>query len=276
MVHYTEEETKKKGFDIMKTLGFIGMGNMAQAIAAGMIEKNQIAGENVYAYAPHFDKLQKNAQEIGFVPCKSLEELTETADTLVMACKPYQIEGVLNEIRDSLKGKALLSVAAGWDYEKYKPLVDESTRIQFIMPNTPAMVGEGVLLFEETNSLYEEEREQMKDIFSALGLVVELPSYLMGIGSALAGCGPAFIDLVIEAMGDAGVKYGIPRAQAYAMVSQMILGSAKLQLETGDHPGVLKDNVCSPAGTTIRGVNALERAGLRAAFLDAIDSIMNM
>lgn len=98
----------------------------------------------------------------------------------------------------------------------------------------------------------------------------------MGIGSALAGCGPAFIDLVIEAMGDAGVKYGIPRAQAYAMVSQMILGSAKLQLETGDHPGVLKDNVCSPAGTTIRGVNALERAGLRAAFLDAIDSIMNM
>lgn len=276
MVHYTEEETKKKGFDIMKTLGFIGMGNMAQAIAAGMIEKNQIAGENVYAYAPHFDKLQKNAQEIGFVPCKSLEELTETADTLVMACKPYQIEGVLSEIRDSLKGKALLSVAAGWDYEKYKPLVDESTRIQFIMPNTPAMVGEGVLLFEETNSLYEEERKQMKDIFSALGLVVELPSHLMGIGSALAGCGPAFIDLVIEAMGDAGVKYGIPRAQAYAMVSQMILGSAKLQLETGDHPGVLKDNVCSPAGTTIRGVNALERAGLRAAFLDAIDSIMNM
>lgn len=260
----------------MKTLGFIGMGNMAKAIAAGMIEKEQIAGKNVYAYAPHFDKLQKNAQEIGFVPCKSIGELMEAADTLIMACKPYQIEGVLSEIRESLKEKALLSVAAGWDYEKYKPLVDESTRLQFIMPNTPAMVGEGVLLFEEKNSLHEEERKQIKYIFSALGLVVELPGHLMGIGSALAGCGPAFIDLVIEAMGDAGVKYGVPRAQAYTMVSQMILGSAKLQLETGEHPGVLKDNVCSPAGTTIRGVNALERAGLRAAFLDAIDGIMEM
>lgn len=265
---------KKVRQNDMKKLGFIGMGNMAKAIAAGMIEKQVIAGDHVYAYAPHQDKLRKNAQEIGFVPCESIEELLGAADTIVMACKPYQIEGVLQQIREDLKGKALLSIAAGWDYHKYEPLVDESTRIQFIMPNTPAMVGEGVLLFEETNSLKEEEREQIKDIFSALGLVVELPSHLMGIGSALAGCGPAFIDLVIEAMGDAGVKYGVPRAQAYAMVSQMILGSAKLQLETGEHPGVLKDNVCSPAGTTIRGVNALERAGLRAAFLDAIDSIM--
>lgn len=250
------------------------MGNMAKAIAAGMIGKQLIAGEKVYAYAPHFDKLQKNAQEIGFVPCENIHELVEAADTLVMACKPYQIEGVLDEIRDQLGGKALLSIAAGWDYKKYEPLVAKSTRIQFVMPNTPAMVGEGVLLFEKTNSLRDEERRQIKDIFSALGLIVELPSHLMGIGSALAGCGPAFIDLVIEALGDAGVKYGVPRAQAYAMVSQMILGSAKLQLETGEHPGVLKDNVCSPAGTTIRGVNALERAGLRAAFLDAIDSIM--
>lgn len=258
----------------MEKIGFIGMGNMAKAIAAGMIGKQLIAGEKVYAYAPHFDKLQKNAQEIGFVPCENIHELVEAADTLVMACKPYQIEGVLDEIRDQLGGKALLSIAAGWDYKKYEPLVAKSTRIQFVMPNTPAMVGEGVLLFEKTNSLRDEERRQIKDIFSALGLIVELPSHLMGIGSALAGCGPAFIDLVIEALGDAGVKYGVPRAQAYAMVSQMILGSAKLQLETGEHPGVLKDNVCSPAGTTIRGVNALERAGLRAAFLDAIDSIM--
>lgn len=260
----------------METLGFIGMGNMAKAIAAGMIEKQLIAGEKIFAYAPHFDKLQKNALEIGFVPCKSIDELMNAVDTVVMACKPYQIEGVLEEIRDQLKGKALLSIAAGWNYARYAALVDESTRLQFIMPNTPAMVGEGVLLFEETNSLEEEERQQIKDIFSALGLVVELPDHLMGIGSALAGCGPAFIDLVIEALGDAGVKYGVPRAQAYAMVSQMILGSAKLQLETGEHPGVLKDNVCSPAGTTIRGVNALERSGLRAAFLNAIDSIMEM
>lgn len=143
------------------------------------------------------------------------------------------------------------------------------------MPNTPAMVGEGVLLFEEKNSLLPEEREEIKKLFEALGIVIELPVHLMGIGGALTGCGPAFVDLIIEALGDAGVKYGVPRKQAYEMVSQMIIGSAKLQLETGEHPGVLKDNVCSPAGTTICGVDALEHAGIRAGFIDAIDAIMN-
>lgn len=258
----------------MNKLGFIGMGNMAKAIVAGIIKNGKISGADIYAYAPHQDKLRKNAEAIGFTSCGSMEELLEAADTVVMACKPYQIEAVLEENRGALAGKALISIAAGWDYARYEPLVDERTRVQFIMPNTPAMVGEGVMLFEETNSLEAEERQELMDMFSALGLVEEIPTHLMGIAGTLTGCGPAFIDLVIEALGDAGVKYGVPRAQAYALVSQMILGSAKLQLETGEHPGVLKDNVCSPAGTTIRGVAALERAGLRAAFLDAVDGIM--
>lgn len=258
----------------MKTLGFIGMGNMAKAIAEGIIRSGKISGSDIYAYAPHQDKLKKNAQAIGFTACESMEVLLKETDTVVMACKPYQIEGVLAEYKEALAGKALISIAAGWDFAKYKPLLDETTRVQFIMPNTPAMVGEGVLLFEETNSLEEQERKELMELFSVLGLVEEIPTHLMGIAGTLTGCGPAFIDLVIEALGDAGVKYGVPRAQAYALVSQMILGSAKLQLQTGEHPGVLKDNVCSPAGTTIRGVNALERAGLRAAFLDAVDGIM--
>ena len=243
----------------MNKLGFIGMGNMAKAIAAGIIKSGKISGSDIYAYAPHQDKLRKNAEAIGFTACGSMEELLGAADTVVMACKPYQIEAVLEENRGALAGKALISIAAGWDYARYEPMVDERTRVQFIMPNTPAMA---------------EERQELMDMFSALGLVEEIPTHLMGIAGTLTGCGPAFIDLVIEALGDAGVKYGVPRAQAYALVSQMILGNAKLQLETGEHPGVLKDNVCSPAGTTIRGVAALERAGLRAAFLDAVDGIM--
>ena len=170
-------------------------------------------------------------------------------------------------------------VVPAFNNEKFRQYIEEyldkSTRFQFIMPNTPAMVGEGVLLFEEKNSLLPEEREEIKKLFEALGIVIELPVHLMGIGGALTGCGPAFVDLIIEALGDAGVKYGVPRKQAYEMVSQMILGSAKLQLETGEHPGVLKDNVCSPAGTTICGVDALEHAGIRAGFIDAIDAIMN-
>lgn len=258
----------------MNKIGFIGMGNMAQAIASGWISRGLLTSDQVYAYAPHFDKLEKNAEKIGFIPCRSLKEMVAACDTLLMACKPYQIESVLGEIKDDLKGKALLSVAAGWNFARYQALLDPSTRVQYIMPNTPAMVGEGVMLFEQSNSLTEEEHEEFVQLFKALGLVEELADHLMNIGMAISGCGPAFVDLIIEALGDAGVKYGLHRKQAYALASQMILGSAKLQLETGEHPGVLKDNVCSPAGTTIKGVDALEHNGIRAAFIDAIDAIM--
>mgnify|MGYP000517926340 CR=1 FL=1 len=158
----------------MNKLGFIGMGNMAKAIAAGIIKSGKISGADIYAYAPHQDKLRKNAEAIGFTACGSMEELLGAADTVVMACKPYQIEAVLEENRGALAGKALISIAAGWDYARYEPLVDERTRVQFIMPNTPAMVGEGVMLFEETNSLEAEERQELMDMFSALGLVEEL------------------------------------------------------------------------------------------------------
>ena len=155
----------------MKTLGFIGMGNMAGAIASGIIQKGLMKKDEVFAYAPHYDKLVKNAEKIGFTACKELKELVAKTDTLIMACKPYQIEDVLSEIKEDLKGKALISIAAGWNYDKYQEFLDGSTRLQFIMPNTPAMVGEGVLLFEEKNSLLEEERAEVKRLFEALGIV---------------------------------------------------------------------------------------------------------
>ena len=191
-----------------------------------------------------------------------------------MACKPYQIESVLAELGNKLDGKALISIAAGWDYAKYQQHLKTATRLQFVMPNTPAMIGEGVLLFEETNSLDDGERAEIMQLFAAVGLVQELPSSLMGIGGTVTGCGPAFVDLMIEAYGDAAVKYGMKRADAYRLISQMILGSAKLQLATGEHPGVLKDNVCSPAGTTIRGVTALEENGFRNACVKSVEAIM--
>ena len=228
----------------------------------------------MFAYAPHQDKLKKNAAAIGFTPLGSLAELAAACDTLVMACKPYQIEAVVAELGEKLAGKALLSIAAGWDYARYQAVLPASTRVQFIMPNTPAMVAEGVLLFEETNSLTEEEHAAAVRLFASVGLVQELPSSLMGIGGTVTGCGPAFVDLFLEAYGDAAVKYGMKRSDAYRLVSQMVLGSAKLQLQTGLHPGVLKDNVCSPAGTTIRGVAALEREGFRSACIRSVDAIM--
>jgi len=259
----------------MKKLAFIGMGNMAQALCKGFVSSGKITKENIYAYAPTYEKLEANSKKYGFIPCKDIVEMVRACDMIIMACKPYQIESVLAVVSDELKGKALVSVAAGWDFDKYMNYLDLSVRVQFVMPNTPAMVGEGVLLFEDRNSLLEEERNEVKELFAATGKVVELPSHLMGIGGAVSGCGPAFVDLFIEAYGDAAVKYGIPRKTAYELVSQTLLGSARLQLETGEHPGLLKDNVCSPAGTTICGVAALEKAGFRNACIESIEAVMN-
>ena len=254
----------------MEKIGFIGMGNMAQALCSGFA-KSKI---EMAAFAPNQEKLAANAQKFGFVPCKSLDEVCDFADTIIMACKPYQIEEVLEKIRDKLSGKALVSIALGWNFAKYVPLLNSSTRIQFVMPNTPAMVGEGVFLFEKSNSLKEDERKEIWKLFATIGLVEELPDNLMGIGGAVSGCGPAFVDLFIEAYADAAVKYGIQRATAYRLVSQTVLGTAKLQLATGEHPGILKDNVCSPGGSTIRGVTKLEECGLRNACIKSIDAIM--
>ena len=257
-----------------KTIGFIGMGNMAAAMAQGFLRAGLAAAGQLYAYAPHQEKLQENAKRIGFTACKSLEELTAFSELCIMCCKPYQIEGVLKEAASWLQGKVLLSVAASWDYDKYRPFLLPGTRFQFIMPNTPALTGEGVLLFEAAHSLEKEERRQIMELFGCLGIVRELPSSLMEIGGAISGCGPAFIDMILEAFADAGVKYGLPRALAYELVSQTVLGSARLQLATGKHPAQLKDEVCSPGGTTILGVDALEKAGLRSACLRAVEAVM--
>jgi len=266
----------------MEKIGFIGMGNMAQALCSGFVKSGKITKENIFAYAPNQEKLKENAAKFGFNPCSSLSEVCDNADTVIMACKPYQIEAVLNELKedDSLEGKVLISIALGWNFAKYQEFFKHfffgtSTRIQFVMPNTPAMVGEGVFLFEKSNSLREDERKEVWDLFATLGVVEELSDNLMGIGGAISGCGPAFVDLFLEAYADAAVKYGIPRKTAYKLVSQTVLGSAKLQLETGEHPGVLKDNVCSPSGSTIRGVTKLEECGLRNACIKSIDAIMN-
>lgn len=258
----------------MESLGFIGMGNMAQALAQGFISSGALAGEHVFAYAPHQEKLRANAERIGFQAVASLTELAGAADTLVMACKPYQIESVVAELGDALSGKALVSIAAGWDFARYESVLPQSTRFQFVMPNTPAMVGEGVLLFEEKTSLEPAERKALMDLFATVGVVEEVPSALMAAAGTVTGCGPAFVDLMIEAYADAAVKYGVPREQAYALVAQMVKGSAALALETKEQPGVLKDAVCSPGGTTIRGVCSLEEDGFRAACIHSIDAIL--
>lgn len=256
-------------------LAFIGMGNMATALARGFLASGKLAGADVIAFDPCQQSLKEKATSLGFSPAATAADAIGAADTVLIACKPHQVEDALADVKDLLVGKALLSIALGWDHEKYKSILPEGVRIQFIMPNTPAMVSEGVFLFEETTTLTDIELADVRELFSAVGMVKTLPSRLMGIGGAVSGCGPAFVDLMLEAFADAAVLYGIPRDTALEIVSQTVLGSAKLQKETGLHPGALKDMVCSPGGSTIKGVAALEEKGYRAACIAAIKAIMD-
>jgi len=180
---------------------------------------------------------------------------------------------VFEHIKDKLEGKVLVSVAAGWYFAEYKELLGEKVRVQVIMPNTPVAVRRGVLVIEEENDLEPDERTELIKLLEAVGSVVELPRKLFGVGSSVSGCGPAFMDMVIEAMADGAVKNGIPRPKAYELICQMMIGSAELVMQSGLHPGQLKDNVCSPGGITIKGVAALEDGGIRSVFIKAIDAI---
>ena len=258
----------------MKKISFIGMGNMAQAMVAGFTASGKVKGSDIYAYAPDQQKLAGNCGRLGINQCGTIEDATSSCDTLIMACKPYQIDDVLSKIGASLSGKAIVSVAAGWNFDRYKKALPEDARVQCIMPNTPVAVSRGVLLVEEENDWQEEERRQLFDILSSTGRVIELPDRLMTAAMAISGCGPAFMDMIIEALGDAAVKNGIQRKQAYELAAQTMAGSAQLMLDTGLHPGQLKDNVCSPGGTTIKGVASLEESGLRYAFIKAVDAIV--
>ncbi len=263
------------GSNDMEKIGFIGMGNMATAIARGFIKSGSVPKENVRAFAPNQTKLAENAKNIGFTPCGDIIEMVKDCDTLIMACKPYQIRDVLAQIQGELTGKALISIAAGWVFDTYHDMLGDKVKILCIMPNTPAMVGQGVILFEQKTSFTDKEIETARALFGTLGLVETLPTSLMGIGGAISGCGPAFMDVIMEAYADAAVKYGISRDLAYRLVSQTMLGSARLQQVTGSHPGVLKDAVCSPNGTTIRGVDTLEKNGVRGSLISSIDAIMD-
>ena len=258
----------------MKRIGFIGMGNMAGALARGFIASGKVAPGDIFAFAPHQDKLERNAQAIGFTPCKSVLDLLDCSDVAILACKPHQIAGVLAEIKEPLRGKPLLSIAAGWQHHDFVATLGEGFHIQCLMPNVAASVAEGVFLFEDDSSLTADELAFAKELFGTLGLVQVLPTALMKIGTAITGCGPAFMDMIMEAYADAAVKWGIPRDVAYTLVAQTMLGSAKLQLDTKCHPGALKDAVCSPGGTTIVGVASLEASGLRGACISSIDAIM--
>ena len=229
-------------------IGFVGFGNMASAMADGWIAAG-VAASDMCACAGRYDVLVERCEARGMVACHDAAEVVAASDIVVAAVKPYMIEKVFAPLKDALAKKVVLSVAWTWDSAKWEQVLPGVAHISTV-PNTPVSVGEGVIACEKASTLSDEQSVVVLDLLGKLGAVVELDTSLLFVGGTVGGCAPAFVAMAIEALGDAAVKHGIPRADAYRIVSQMVLGTAKLQLSTGQHPAAMKDAVCSPGGAS--------------------------
>ncbi|MFU0469023.1 pyrroline-5-carboxylate reductase [Gardnerella vaginalis] len=259
------------------TVGFIGYGNMAQAIAKGAMSAGVLQGENIVACAHNFEKLERNTSLIGARAMHTAKEVCEASDAIIIAVKPYQVVEVLEPIVDFIKEcrLAVISVAAGWTLERYQKLLGEDAHVQCIIPNTPIAVGQGVTLAETNHSLTDSQLSMFNALFETISLVERVDAEHMNIAMCISSCAPAFTAMYIEALGDAGVKYGLQRDCAYRLAAKMIEGVGALYMDSRTHPGIMKDAVCSPGGTTIRGVAQLESRGFRGDVISAVDAIEN-
>ena len=254
-------------------IGFIGFGNMAQAMAKGLLHTAACEGAQIYACAGSFDKLKKTAAALGIQARETPKEVAERSDFIVIALKPYMVEAVIAPIADLLENKVVVSVVAGYNFEKYEQILKSGTHHISTIPNTPIEVGAGIMVCEQKHSLDAQELAQFRQIFGKTALIEMVPTEHVSIYSTLGGCTPAFTAMYMEALGDAGVVHGASRDIAYRIVAQMLCGTGKLYLESANHPGAMKDAVCSPGGTTIKGVAALEKGGFRSAVIEAIDAV---
>lgn len=252
-------------------VGFIGVGNMGGALVRSIVKGDTEGQFSINAYDVNTQGLNTLAQEMPIETKTSNVSLVYDSDIIVLAVKPQYAEEVLKEIKTALSPeKILVSIIVGLPIGYFKGILGKEAKIVRTMPNTPAMVGEGMTLLCCDDLISCDEKQLIMKLLSFSGRVEELEERLMNEVTALTGSSPAYVFMFIEAMADAAVQSGIPRAMAYRLAAQAVLGSAKMVLETGKHPAELKDMVCSPAGTTIEAVAALEREGFRNAVITAM------
>lgn len=252
-------------------IGIIGLGNMAGAILDGMMQKQMVKKEEVIGSSATEATAERAARQYGIKTTTDNCEAAEGADIVILAVKPQFMEGVISQIRDSISEDTLLiTIAAGKTIGWYEQIFGKTIRLVRCMPNTPAMVGEGCTAVCVNEFVTDVQQEQALALMGSFGKTCVIKEDLMDAFSAVAGSSPAYVFLFIEAMADAAVAAGMPRAQAYEAAAQSVLGSAKLMLESKKHPGELKDMVCSPGGTTIQGLKKLEEKGMRGAVMDAV------
>jgi pyrroline-5-carboxylate reductase len=256
-----------------KTIGFIGSGNMGQAMINGLLKSGIVGNENVIASAKTEDTIKKVSERYGIKVYSDNNELAKRSDYLILSVKPHKHLEVMEDIKDDLKkGIVVITVGAGITLEFLKRNLPEGTRYVKAMPNTPAMVGEGMTAIAVDQDFGKEEMEEILSIFRTFGRAEIVEEAQMDGVTAVAGSSPAYVYMLIEAMADAAVLQGIQRKQAYTFAAQAVMGAARMVLETGVHPGELKDKVCSPGGTTIEAVTTLEKEGFRSAVMEAMRS----
>lgn len=252
-------------------VGFIGLGNMARAMIGGMQKKGIVKPEELVGSAKTAATRERMAKEYDMRVVETNREVAVEADVLILAVKPQFLAEVIAGIKDAVRPETLLiSVVAGKSMAWIEEAFDRPVRLVRCMPNTPALVGEGCTGICFNDRVSEEERRFSIALAESFGKACVIPETMIDVLGAVCGSSPAYVFMFIEAMADAGVAAGMPRVQAYELSAQAVYGSAKLMLESGRHPGELKDMVCSPGGTTIQGVRVLEEQGMRAAVMNAL------
>ena len=249
-------------------IGMIGCGNMGKAMLRGMLGCAQVKPEDVMVSARTQETLRFAREQLG-VGTGSNVQTAAFADVLFLAVKPQFLEDIMDDVKENLKEEAILcSIAPGKTLAYLMERTDHAKVVR-AMPNTPALVGEGMTGICLSDQVGEEERQLVCRLFESFGKVEVVPERLMDVVTGVSGSSPAYVFMVIEALADGAVAEGMPRAAAYRFAAQAVLGSARLVLESGKHPGELKDMVCSPGGTTIEAVALLEKYGLRSALIEA-------
>ena len=265
------EEEARKGAKMEFEFGFIGLGNMASAMIGGALKKGLIDAGRICGSAKTERSRKKAEEAYGIQTFANNRQVAQRAQIIVLAVKPQFFEEVLEELKDmDWSNKTLVSLAPGKTIEWLCGHTKADVPAIRCMPNTPALVGEGCTGVCMGQGVTKEAAERVMRLLESFGRAVEVPERLMDVVVGVSGSSPAYVFMFIEAMADAAVAEGMPRAQAYELAGQAVLGSAKMVLETGMHPGALKDMVCSPGGTTIQAVKVLEEKKFRGTVMDAV------
>ncbi|WP_342714900.1 pyrroline-5-carboxylate reductase [Bacillus paramycoides] len=254
-----------------KQIGFIGCGNMGIAMIGGMINKNIVSPNQIICSDLNVSNLKNASDKYGITITTNNNEVANSADILILSIKPDLYTSVINQIKDQIKNDVIVvTIAAGKSIKSTENEFDRKLKVVRVMPNTPVLVGEGMSALSFNEMVTEKDIKEVLNIFNIFGQTEVVNEKLMDVVTSISGSSPAYVYMFIEAMADAAVLGGMPRNQAYKFAAQAVLGSAKMVLETGIHPGELKDMVCSPGGTTIEAVATLEEKGLRTAIISAM------